>query len=116
VTPNPEASVTIYALSTLISHDLMPIDPHSEFAPGFACIYVFYEFHSMDGGLPWTRTLYRDGLLLEAEHARWGPYRDGERFYYFCRPEDGFIAGDYELQFFVGDELATSAAFTVREP
>ncbi|GAB4436262.1 MAG: hypothetical protein Kow00120_03300 [Anaerolineae bacterium] len=107
--------MTIYALATRITTRRTPIDPGTRFAPSFTCIYVFFEHRAIDWGLSWTAVLYRDGALIGAESRRWSSERDGWGFYFFCRPEGGYVAGDYEIQFFLADTLAARARFVVRE-
>ncbi len=115
MTPDPEARITIYALSTRISTRRTPISPGTQFEPGFTCLYAFYEFRAMDWGVPFTPLLYREGVLIGAEPTRWEAERDGRRYYFFCRPEGGYVAGNYELQLFIGNALAARAAFVIRE-
>lgn len=68
----------------------------------------------MDWGAPWTFVLYRDRTLIGAASRLWNRERDGRGYDYFCRPEGGYVGGDYQAQFFVGEELIARATFVIR--
>lgn len=90
------------------------MNPRNVFEPGFYRIYIFYEFNRINWAVPVTRALYHDGVLLSVTQETWSGFVRG-RGYYFFFEQEGFAPGDYEVQFFVGDELSARATFTVRE-
>jgi hypothetical protein len=115
VQPNPDASLSIYALATSISRFNQPVDPGSVFAPGFDTLFIFYAFDNMNWGVPVTRALYRDGELTFAAQDPWNYYPSGRAYYYFFDLNQTYEPGDYEVQLFIGETLAARETFTVRE-
>ncbi len=107
--------MNIYALSDGITRNGQPLNPDTEFAPGFPSIFVFYEFSRVNWSASITRVLYRDGELLSVTQEHWSNQLSGHGHYYFFELEDGFTPGEYEIQFFIGETLAARAPFVVRE-
>jgi hypothetical protein len=112
VTPSPDATITITAISSGISADLRPVNASLEFAAGIPRIYVWLEYQNMADGVSWSRVLLRNGSLLISETELWERGTEGVAYYFFDAP-NGWAAGSYELQLYIGDKLASPKAFSI---
>ncbi len=112
VTPPADATINITAISSDISTGLVPINPGTQFAVGIPRVYFFLQFENMADGMSWSRVLTRDGDVIRSESESWERGESGTAYYWFAA-QGGWPTGQYEIQFFVGDTLLTTAAFEV---
>jgi hypothetical protein len=118
VTPLAEAPTTarlsVYAVDDALNDALGPVDAATTFSNDIARLYFFLEFEDMRSGMLWRWELLRDGEPIAARQRLWGVTGSGRTFF-FLRPAEGYLSGEYELRLFVGeDEDATSSTiFTV---
>jgi hypothetical protein len=110
VTPLPNARIGITALDDQISSASTPLNPRTTFDAGIKRVYLFIVFENMAQGVMWTRSLYRDGELVESGSYLWGLNTDGTNYFFFGN-ETGFEPGSYEVRLFIGD--ASTPASTV---
>lgn len=112
ITPPPSANMEITAVSSGISPSLTPINPDSAFPAGTPRIYFWVEFSSMANGISWSRVLLRDGTVIRSESEAWERGEEGLAYFWFDA-QGGWPAGNYEIQFYMGDQLVDSREFTV---
>jgi hypothetical protein len=112
ITPPPGATMEITAVSSGISPSLTPINPDSAFPAGTPRIYFWVEFSSMADGISWSRVLLRDGTVIRSESEAWERGEEGLAYFWFDA-QGGWPAGNYEIQFYMGDRLVDSREFTV---
>jgi hypothetical protein len=113
VTASPEASIEIAAISTSITADLQPSNPGTFFSTGQPRIYFFLKFKKMANGLSWSRALALDGKVIRTVSAAWDQGEAGTAYYWF-EAQGGFPVGSYQIQFYIGDKLASQGVFTLR--
>ncbi len=112
VTPPPNASITITAISSGISASLEPVNTDTEFPAGTPRIYVWIDFQEMADGSSWSRVLRLNGEVIRSESEGWERGADGIAYYFFDA-QGGWPTGAYEVTFFIGDKLVTSAQFSI---
>lgn len=112
VTPPADATINITAISSDISTGLVPINPGTQFVVGIPRVYFFLQFENMADGMSWSRVLTRNGEVIRSESESWERGESGTAYYWFAA-QGGWPTGQYEIQFFVGDTLLTTAAFEV---
>jgi hypothetical protein len=111
VTPLPNARIAITALDDQISSASTPLNPRTTFDAGIKRLYLFIEFENMEQGVMWTRSLYRDGELVESGSYLWGLNTDGTTYFFFGN-ETGFEPGSYEVRLFIGDAPTPASTVT----
>lgn len=112
VTPSPNASLEIVATSSDISSGETPVEVGTDFPVGTRRIYYWLEFANMADGVSWSQVMLYNGSVIRSESDAWGWGEEGEAHYYFGAQE-GWPEGAYEIRFYVGDQLLTSASYTV---
>ncbi|HEC23383.1 MAG TPA: hypothetical protein ENI95_10765 [Chloroflexi bacterium] len=112
VTPPPDASLRITAISSGISADLRPVNTGTTFPAGTARIYFWLEFENMVDGVSWSQVLLLNGSVIRSESQEWDRGAEGSAYYWFGA-QGGWPAGNYEVQFYVGDKLMATASFTI---
>ena len=113
-TPNYDAlfSPLIFAFS--VDSGFQPVDPGYEFYSPEQEIFASFSFDQMRPGSQWTAVwINPDREIICYETSAWGEYTGGYG-YSKCELSGGeWIAGDYEVQFFLGETWKTSGRFTV---
>ncbi|MBN1312758.1 MAG: hypothetical protein JXB30_15195 [Anaerolineae bacterium] len=112
VTPPADASIKITAIASGISTLLAPVDAGTEFPVGTPRIYVFYEYANMANGMSWSPALLRNGIIVFTESNLWEMGEQGKAYYQF-NAQGGLAEGNYQAQFYFGEELVTQAVFTI---
>jgi hypothetical protein len=112
VTPSPDASIRITDISSDISADLQPVNADTTFPVGLPRLYVWIEYASMADGVSWSRVLLLDGSVIRTESEEWVRGEEGSAYYYFDA-QGGWPAGQYEIQFYIGDRLVESRTFSI---
>lgn len=112
VTPPANAEVSITAIASGMTTELMPVDPGTKFPIGILKIYVFYKYSNMADGLSWALALLRNGAVVRTEPALWEYGETGTRYYWFPA-QGGFPAGNYQVQFYIGEKMVAQGVFTV---
>jgi hypothetical protein len=112
VTPPAEAELTITEISSDISSNLTPVNPGTAFPVGTPRIYYWVTFSNMQNGISWSRVLLLDGTVVRSESESWERGTEGTAYYWFDA-QGGWPAGAYEVQFYLGDQLADTATYDV---
>ena len=117
VTPNPDAVFTAIQFSTEFD-GVNAIDPKTVFELPIDTIYGGFDYNNTSPGVQWTALWYRNGKLVcyetEPWKVEWGT--GGIGGYTSCSsPLDGWQAGQYEVQIFMGYEWKVVGRFVVME-
>jgi len=112
VTPPAGAEITITAIARGMTTERIPVEPGTKFPVGIAKIYVFYKYANMANGLSWGLALLRNGAVVRTEPALWKYGETGTGYYQFPA-QGGFPAGNYQVQFFIGEKMVAQGAFTI---
>ncbi len=109
------ASLTITAISSRITANLLPLDPGDSFPAGIPRIYFFFDYENMMSGVSWSQVLLYNGEVVRSQTETWTWGAVGKDVYYYFETRGGWPAGSYEVQFYLGDQLAASETFTLGE-
>ena len=107
-----EALIQELTLSPGVELDGSPVNPGDAFADGQPALYVSFQYENMLNGVLWRHVWLRDGWLFGGGTRVW-EWGSRGRTYFYLRPGEGFIAGQYEVQFLLDDEVVQTASFTV---
>jgi hypothetical protein len=114
VTPSASAELTITGVSSGITADRTPVDLSTSFPAGIPRVYYWFEFANVTAGISWSQVLLLNGSVIRSESEEWNRGESGSAYYWFGA-QGGWPAGSYEIQFYLGDRLMSSATYTVRE-
>jgi hypothetical protein len=109
------ASLVITAISSRITANLLPLDPGDSFSAGIPRIYFFFDYENMASGVSWSQVLLYNGEVVRSQTETWTWGAVGKDVYYYFETRGGWPAGSYEVQFYLGDQLAASETFTLGE-
>lgn len=112
VTPPPDATLRITEISSGISPNLTPVNSGTTFPVGTARIYFWIEYSNMVNGMSWSRALLLNGTVVRTESEAWERGAEGVAYYWFDA-QGGWPPGNYEIQFYLGDKLASSATYSI---
>jgi len=112
VTPPVDARLTITAISSGISSSLSPVNAGTSFPVGTPRIYYWIEFENMQDGMSWSRVLLLNGTVVRTESEAWQQGTDGIAYYWFDA-QGGWPLGQYEIRFYLGDQLSASETYEV---
>ncbi|NDJ36743.1 MAG: hypothetical protein GYB64_18985 [Chloroflexi bacterium] len=112
VTPATEADLTITAISSDISAALTPVNTSETFPVGIPRIYYWFEYDNMADGIAWSQVLIRNGSIVLNESSTWDQGEEGFAYFFFGAQE-GWPAGVYEIEFYIGDRLIDRATYEV---
>jgi hypothetical protein len=114
ITPNPGAifSPLVFARGIdLKSYE--PVDSGTVFENPIERIVAIYTYDQMIPGAQWTALWYRDGTLLHYETAPWDGTTGGYGFTEWAPDPSEWLAGEYQVQIFVGTEWKVAGRFIV---
>lgn len=111
VTPDPQAVFGAIRFSTRLSYPAP--NPAQEFTAPTGTIYGIFDYNFLDPGVPWTALWIHQGTVVCSETLLWeGP--TGGYGFTECA-QDPWLAGEYEVQMFVGETWKISGRFAVTE-
>lgn len=115
VTPNPDAVFTAIQFSTEFD-GTNAVNPKTVFELPIQIMYGGFDYNNTAPGVQWTALWYRNGHLIcyetEPWREEWGT--GGIGGYTECsNPIDGWMAGQYEVQIFMGYDWKVVGRFTV---
>lgn len=113
VTPPANAAVKITAIANGITTERAPVGAGTKFPVGTPRIYVFFEFSNMANGVSWSRALLRDGSVIFSESEAWSRGEQGKTYDWFNAQGGGLSAGNYQVQFYVGEKMIAQGVFTI---
>lgn len=97
-----DAQLEVYAIAASIDSEFDAIDPAQRFEGDVTRLYFFIEYENMRAGMLWRWELVRDDDVIDTRQRLWGAVGNGRTFF-FLRPVDGFEAGRYTLQLYIGE-------------
>jgi type VI secretion system secreted protein VgrG len=112
VTPNPEASFSALEFSTRYD-GVNAIDPQTVFENPIDHMYGVFSYDQMLPGAQWTALWFRGEDLVCFETKPWDGVTGGYGYTDCEEPVDGWLAGLYEVQIFVGMEWKVVGRFVV---
>ncbi len=113
VTPNPEALFTAIQFSTEFD-GVNAVDPKTVFELPITTMYGGFDYNNTLPGVQWTALWYRNAQLVCYETKPWDGGTGGIGGYSECsNPIDGWQAGEYEVQIFMGYEWKVVGRFRV---
>jgi hypothetical protein len=115
VTPNPAAVFSKPVFSKEIDKKFQPVDPATEFTNPVGKLFATFSYDKMTDRAQWTAMWVRlsDNSVICFESIPWDGGTGGYG-YTQCSPgADKWLAGDYEVQVFVGTEFKVKAPFII---
>ena len=115
ITPNPDAMFSPVLVAREIDENYQPVDPQVEFENPITVLYGAFSYDQMVVGSHWAALWYRlsDQELICFESKPWDGGTGGYG-YTECAPSPAeWLAGEYEVQIFVGTEWKSSGRFTI---
>jgi hypothetical protein len=113
VTPPADAAVKITAIASGITTERAPVSAGTKFPVGTPRIYVFFDFSNMADGVSWSRALLRDGSVIFSESEAWSRGEQGKTYDWFNAQGGGLSAGNYQVQFYIGEKMIAQGVFTI---
>jgi hypothetical protein len=114
VTPSASAELAITGVSSGITADRTPVDLNTIFPVGIPRVYYWFEFENITAGISWSQVLLLNGSVIRSESEEWNRGESGSAYYWFGAQE-GWPAGTYEIQFYLGDRLMSSASYSIAD-
>jgi hypothetical protein len=90
-----------------------PAEAGQSFPAGDSPIYAFFAYAGMNNDQVWTQVWSRDGQEIQRQQAAWRWGAQGIAYVFF-KPTDGYTPGTYQVQLFIGDQLASSGQFVIQ--
>ncbi len=112
ITPPADATLTIAEVASGISTSLDPVEAGDTFPAGTPRIYFWVEYQNMQNGMSTSRALLLDGNVVRSESEAWARSTEGRAYYWF-EAQGGWPVGTYEIQFYIGERMVSSATFSV---
>jgi hypothetical protein len=112
VTPDPSAALSTIDVATRLDRSNRAINPDDAFVSPSGVLYGAFTYNFMQDGVRWTAIWYRGSQIVCLESQPWDGGTGGFG-YTECDPQQGWQAGNYEIQMFVGTQWKVSARFEV---
>jgi len=112
VTPDPRAALSSIEVASRLDRSNRAVSPKDAFVSPGGVLYGAFTYNFMQDGVRWTAIWYRGSTIVCLESKPWDGGTGGFG-YTECDPQEGWQAGDYEIQMFVGTEWKVSVRFEV---
>jgi len=112
-TPNPAAVFSPLQFATALDKDFLPINPGTVFQNPVGHLYAQFTYDKMTPGAQWSAIWYYGNELVYYETNPWDGGTGGIGYTDWNPEPYLWLAGEYEVQIFVGDSWKTSGRFTV---
>ena len=112
-TPNPAAVFSPLQFANALDEDFLPIDPSIVFQNPVGHIYAQFTYDKMTPGAQWSALWYYGTELVYYETSPWDGGTGGIGYSDWNPEPYLWLAGEYEVQIFVGLSWKTSGRFTV---
>lgn len=115
VTPNTTQAALFSPLkfAQKLDKDFQPVNPATTFQNPVGHLYAQYSFNDMQLGVQWTALWYHQGMLVYFETKPWDGSTGGYGYTDWNPAPWEWLAGQYEVQIFVGERFIVSGTFTV---
>jgi hypothetical protein len=112
-TPSPDAIYSPLQFANALDSDYLPIDPTTTFQNPVGHLYAQFTYDKMTPGAQWTALWYFGTELVYYETSPWDGGTGGIGYTDWDPEPFLWLAGEYEVQIFVGTAWKTSGRFTV---
>jgi hypothetical protein len=112
-TPNPDAVFSPLQFATALDKDYLPVEPNTVFQNPVGHLYAQFTYDQMTPGAQWTALWYYGSQLVFYETEPWDGGTGGIGYTDWNPEPYLWLAGEYEVQVFVGNSWKTSGRFTV---
>lgn len=112
-TPNPNARFSNLTFARNIDEDYQPINPDTTFENPLDTIYGAFSYDQMVTSSQWSALWFREGEIICIESFPWNGASGGFGYTECALPAADWLAGEYEVQLFVGETWKVSGFFTV---
>ncbi len=114
-TPSADTVFSPLSFSTQLDDNLQPVNLGTEFANPLVKLYGAFSYNNMTPGAEWTAIWYRvDGwALICYETLAWDGGTGGYGYTECAPTPDQWMAGEYEVQIFIGLTFTVSGRFTI---
>ena len=101
-----------------VSEDDQPIQILSQLPSGSTGVYAFWDYEGLADGMAWEASWYHDGVYLDDASLPPGPWRGGERGYWWNGVVDssGLADGTYRVDLYVEGELLAQGEISIGGP
>lgn len=113
ITPNPTVIFSPLTFGTRLDKNFQPEDAAEEFANPIPKMYAVFSYDGMTAGAQWSALWYRAGELVCYESIPWNGGTGGFGYSECDAPLAGWLAGEYEVQLFIGTMWKQSGRFIV---
>jgi hypothetical protein len=112
-TPNPAAVFSPLVFAQALDKNFVPIDPATTFQNPVGHLYAQFTYDKMTPGAQWSALWYFGTELVFYETNPWDGGTGGIGYSDWNPDPSMWLAGEYEVQIFVGTSWKTSGRFTV---
>lgn len=112
VTPDPQAALSPIQISRSLDRLNRPINPDTVFENPVNTLYGAFTYDHLQNGVRWTALWYRGTQVICVETQPWDGGTGGYGFTE-CRPQTGWLPGEYEIRMFLGERWMRTARFTI---
>lgn len=113
IPPPGDARFEFWTLAQGADENSQPVAPSNQFPVGIERIYLFFRYDGLLLNVPWTIAWYRNGELLSGGTRLWESRQPAGNWYQFMEFNEGYPAGKYEVQVWLGEQLRILALFSV---
>ncbi len=113
VTPSGNSVFSLLEFAQGIDVLYRPIDPSTLFKNPVGHLYGVFSYDQMQDGVQWTALWFRDGQLVYFETMIWDGGPGGFGYTDWNPPAEEWLAGNYEVQIFVGLDFKQRGSFVV---
>jgi len=90
-----------------------PVQPGELFTNPVGQMYAYYTYDGMADGVQWTALWFREGELVNFETSPWIWGTGGAGFSEWSPDADDWLAGEYQVQIFIGLDWIVAGSFIV---
>jgi hypothetical protein len=113
ITPNPGAIFSDFTFTDGLDEQYRPLKPGEVFQNPISHMYAVFSYDQMVVGSQWTALWYRGPELVNYETIPWNGGSGGLGYTDWAPDPSEWLAGEYEVQIFVGTFFRKSGRFIV---
>jgi hypothetical protein len=113
VTPKADTIFSQISFTQKMNAQHLPVDPATEFKNPVGHLYASFSYNNMADGVQWTALWYRGSDLVYYESKPWDGGTGGYGYTDWNPPPDQWLAGDYAVYIFIGQEYIQGGYFKV---
>lgn len=113
LTPNPQSVFSDIEISQRLGEFNQPIEPAELFDLPLGLLYGTFTYDNLIDGVQWTSIWYKEAEIICSESIPWDGGTGG---YGYTECDPGiWLAGEYEIQLFLGSEWMNSVRFRIED-